>query len=336
MLSNWLLKTITELWQDTTGRIFILTIVPYFWGYAIYSGYFARFTGGWGSLLLNLREFSLIDLFTFFPTAILTIFNIIARTWKPILFGALMRLVIPIIVSSLIAIKVRAEFSFQINFIDSVFLVQASLIIWLIGLNIPFFSHSKSEWEQRLIIASWLFLQILGLSLFFTLILSVQNIPENNLPTNPADAKTYTKLFDVLFILLSIIDGIFILILFGKEIADTAIKERALSKVIKLNLNYPIDVLAKFSDPLEYLSKQTIEKRTHWLFKPELSLSINPNIYTYSPKIPVYLVATFHLFIAFFIYDETQDEGEMLLISNNAVLALEFAPTYSKKNPSKH
>jgi hypothetical protein len=91
-----------DLWADTAGKIFLLTIASYLFGYLVYGGYLGTFFRRIGNVPFGFTEFSVADLISIFPTAIITILNIIPRAFLDIIVGLLKNVIVPFAVGLLI------------------------------------------------------------------------------------------------------------------------------------------------------------------------------------------------------------------------------------------
>jgi len=97
------MSILQNLWSDTdtAGRIFLITFACYFFGYMVYGGYIYTFFNRKGSLPFGLADFSIADLISIFPTAILTLINFVPRAIRNIFKGVLIHFLVPIAVGVL-------------------------------------------------------------------------------------------------------------------------------------------------------------------------------------------------------------------------------------------
>jgi hypothetical protein len=312
MISDWLLARLEEIWQTPAGSVFLITGFLYFAGYSIYNGYISRFSGGFGTLVLNQAEFVLADLVTLFPSAIITIIKVVFRSWKKVFATVISRFVIPFVASILITWLLRSK----INVVGNQLLFQINLLLWYLGVLLAWITVQPSKaWIRRFYIAFWLFLQIFGLSY------SIQTMPVS-VEQSTSIASPITNLWDVIFTILSILALPLIFFLIGHKIADLAIKDKLLSQVSLIVVSQPISGLGSFSKP-KYSEKNQVGIG---LFKSTIPINLEPEIFIAHPESPVYYITVLKNMTAFYVQQKVgHHTGKLLLVNNQIIHAVEFS-----------
>lgn len=295
-------------------------------GFSTYSGYISRFTGGFSSLIYGRAEFSFSDFLTLFPTVFFTLFNIVITKWKQILKSILISLVIPLIVGFSISYWFILRFALKIPYTNSFSLIiQAGMILWGAGVLLAFSPvQIEKILKRRLCFAIWLFLQIIGVVIMVVMVTSIQPESSINLPLSRYGLISIAIDFVITtaFILMSP----FLPIVLGRKMADVAVAEKFLSRVVSITLRRPINTLGeitqhKISDP-----KKKNFWRNLWFRKSRLLVNIEEEVFVIVPSKPTYLVATFNRMSAMYQLDKRGDSiGKMVLIANDIIDSVELS-----------
>jgi hypothetical protein len=309
------MNILQNLWSEVAGKIFLITFASYLFSYLVYGGYiFAFFRER--SLPFGLADFSIADLISIFPTAIITLINIIPKAFWDITKGIFNHLFIPLIVSLSIRLALNVlSIPIPIGQILAGYLVQAGMIIWAFGYLFPIIKKPKR-------LRFFIFVEIIGAVL---LIISIPG-PGGTLLTVP---QPFYLLQQILSILLVILSALVILALpyyFGFEIAKTAIKLNLLTKIDRLTLSRPIlkKGLRKINPTSEAIKNNSF--RELWFTQKNLPIDVEPDVYEWcpTPDEEFYLIATFEKFVLIFVPGINSEVGLTLIVNRDVILSMEF------------
>lgn len=330
------MNILQNLWPDTAGRIFLVTFASYLFGYMVYGGYIYTFFGRKGSLPFGLADFSITDLISIFPTAIITLINFFPKAAKEITKGFFIHLFLPAAFGIGIMIIIdHARFRLSQLLLDPTLirnLAFAGFVLWSIGYLLAIFHPIKNP---KVSFVTTVLLRYIGASLFFLPILNL-SVP---IPVTPAPlSQTQLALNNILNSLMEIfliIDTILIAYAFGVGIALTAIKSNQLIKIDRLTLRQPIlkTGIKKITVPPEI--KERIPILDLWLSQKNLPIDIKPDVYEWSPTpdITPYLIATFEKFVLIFISGLVPENNSTIVISRDVIMSIEIA---HKTEPKTH
>lgn len=320
------MNILQDLWSDTAGRIFLITVVSYLFGYMIYGGYVYTFFGRRGSLPVGLADFSIADLISIFPVAIITLINIIPKAIFKILKGLFIHFGIPVI----FGVVIRFVLNFQLSTIlsDTVligYLARTGFSIWIFGYLLAIVHPKK--------IPLFIFfgMENLGMILFFTAI-SNSSVPPVNSPILSGDAL---QIMNAGLAILFILELIALPFAFGIGIAETAIKSNLLIKINRLILRQPIleGGMKKVKALSETKKKNSLPEL--WLAQRNLPIDIAPDAYEWlsTPDNCLYLIATFEKFALIFVPGITAQDNSTIIMSRDVIMSIEIS---HKTEPKTH
>jgi hypothetical protein len=313
-----------NLLSDSAGRIFLITFASYLFGYLIYGGYLFTFFGRKGSLPFGLSDFSVADLISIFPAAIITSIDFIRKAFIEIVKGAFFQFFLPG-AFGLMVWYFLASIGFRLsNFLPTPtltgYLALTGFIIWFLGFMVSSLHPFKKSIRT---IAIVIILEYLGLTfLFATIPTPGESFPIFPVPTD----QTQQVLSDVLntILILEIIVSPYI---FGNAIANTAIKSNLLVKIDRLTLRQPIlkEGLRKIAALSEAGMKIPI--RELWMAQKNLPIDIKPDVYEWSsePNKVLFLIATFEKFVLIYVPGLKNEDHRTIIINRDIILSMEFA-----------
>lgn len=320
------MNIIQNLWSDTTGRIFLITFASYLFGYLVYGGYLFAFFGRNASLPFGLADFSIADLISVFPAAIITIIDIIIKAFWGFLKGLFFHIIIPIAIG--VAIRSLTGLRFNQLSIDATWvglLAFVGIVIWLSSFLI---SISKST---NIPLVVFIFIEIIGSIIFFAAVPNTGE-PDPIFPT--LTAQTQSGLSIILIIILTL-EIIAVPYLFGVSVALTAIKLDLLTKIDRLTFSQPIlqDGISKITIKSEIRGKQALKEL--WLTQRNLPIDVEPDVYEWlSPSDKsTYLIATFEKFIVLYVVGLKTEDSHTIVVKRDIILSLEIAHQKAPKKP---
>lgn len=316
-----------NLWVDPTGKIFLITVGCTLFSYMIYGGYIHTFFGRRGSVPFGLADFSITDLISIFPAAIITIFSLILKAIKSTLKNFLIHFLAPIIVGtgirSYISGSPLSPFLFDKILIE--YLVQAGYVIWIFGYSLATFQSSKTP--KRVFTS----VEFLGIILLSVTLPSVGQSP--TFTSIPLIQTSFV--LDILFNILIPFTSIAGFFVFGIEVAQKAIKSNLLIRIDRLTLRQPIlkEGMKKVTTSTETGNKPSF--REIWLVQKNLPVDMEPDAYEWSatPDKNLYLIATFEKFVLLFapIPGPEPEDGTTIMLNRDMILSMETGTT----SPSK-
>lgn len=307
-----------SMWSDSAGRIFLITFTSYLFGYMVYGGYLFAFFGRKGSLPIGLADFSIADLISIFPEAIITIIDIIPKVFLEILKSFFINFAIPLIIGVVIRSSTGFRLgllSLDVTWIGS--LAIFGIILWLTSYLFSVLRAFNFGWFVFVLI------EVLGAILFFS---SIPN-PGESIPVFPVPTtQTQQGINNLLWIIL-ILEAVAVPYTFGVGIARTAIKSHLLIKINRLTLRQPIisNGMRKIAVPPETKSKNSLQEL--WLAQKNLPINIEPDAFEWLPtqERDVYLIATFEKFVVFYEHVLDGQETHTIMLNRDLILSIEFA-----------
>jgi hypothetical protein len=307
------------LWADAAGKIFLITVGSTLFGYMVHGGYMFTFFGRRENLPFGLSDFSIIDLISIFPTAIVTFFNIIPKAFFEFLKIFIIHFVIPVT----IGIIIRSS-GFQLDqfLFGTTWLVQilngAGFFIWA---SCYFFAIIQSRNLLKVFIV---IVEFLGAILYFVT-LSTMGGPSTTINISPAQTQ----------ILYAIFATTIFPYVFGVLIARKAIKSNLLVRIERLTLRQPIlkEGMKKVTTSTETGNKPSF--RELWLAQKSLPVDMEPDAYEWSatPDKNLYLIATFEKFVLLFtpIPGPEPEDGTTIMLNRDMILSMETGTTAPSK-----
>jgi hypothetical protein len=314
---------IQTLWSETAGRIFLITLGCYLFGYMIYGGYVLTFFGGRGSLPFGMADFSIADLISIFPATISTIFNIIPKALFAFLEGLTIHFVIPVatalIVRYLLGFQLN-QFIFDANLLG--FLAILGPIFWLSGYVLIVFLRPKIPIKILFIV-----MECFGAILYFATLSTTGEPPSITPISMPISINQILQIFYSVLSVVFVFEIISLPYIFGMEIAQKAIKLNLLIRIDRLTLRQPIlrAGMKKVVDPSETGNKPSF--RELWLAQKSLRVDMEPDAYEWlpAPDRNLYLIATFEKFVLLFAPTPGPDseDGVTLMLNRDMILSIE-------------
>lgn len=318
------MSIIQDLWNDTAGKIFIITIASYLFGYMVYGGYLYTFFDRRGNLPFSMADFSIADLITIFPTAIITFINFIPKAIIEIIKGFLIHFLLPFGIATLVRFLLNFYIAPYIK--DPVlvsYLTQAGIIIWSVGYLCAIFQPLKIPRVVFIII------EIIGAIIFFSTIPNPGEAIFSAPPTSSFPQRILSYLLSFIFSL----ELIALPYVFGIGIAETTIKSELLIKIDRITLSQPLfpDRIKKVVLTTEAQSKSIL--RELWFMQKELPVISNPDIYEWGP-VPgndLYLIATFEKYALLFVPSQNSKGSRTIMINRDIILSMELSKTKERK-----
>lgn len=319
MIVNFL----SNFWQDTTGKIFILTILAYSSSYMLYSGYISRFAGGYGGILLSHFGFTVLDFLALIPTVLILLFesavSFIIFISKNIFFHVILPFIALLITKSIIH-------KFDIPTLPTNFQL-AGITMWIIPFLISTTSLYKKFYSnnQKAFIA----IGVMGM------ILIGISTPYQTLSSNTTSNVSFfsnggTTFEKIVAEGLAIFIATFIITmpsLIGLSLAATAINNKTLSKVERIVTKQPLDFPDTTPKIIDGNSIENSEHKKHWLLNKEIPIQFGLEAFSYSwedGEHP-FLIASFSRTTAFyFLSKKPPNQNKMILVSNDLIYSLEL------------
>ena len=318
----------SSLWSEPLGQIFLVTTFFYTIAYLIYGGYMARFMGGYSLFPFGLSGLTVSDLLFLFPTALLTLVSIVFRA-PGIIFRETLRIiwlllkffVLPTFGVAIISLLLTRLW--QMPALVAGYLLPMGQLILVIGAVWLLFALNVSHEKQRyryyaliLFTCGMLITQLSGLSL------NEQTVP--NISANPVIGVIIHLMWDFLVILLVVII-LMLFVAFGVTMAEISIREGLLSKVSQLVVNQPLPILGH-PDIASELPRQATSLKQSWWFKTSVPVRVEPDVFTYTQKNELYLIASFHDSVAFYAPNENKEtiNGRTILVARNLISAMDL------------
>jgi hypothetical protein len=312
-----MMDILQNLWCDTAGRIFLITFTSYLFAYMIYGGYMFTFLGKKGSLPFGLVDFSIADLISIFPSAIITIIDIIPKAFIQILKGLFLYLVIPLV----IGLFIRSVTGFRLNqfaldptWIGS--LAVVGIVLWLTGYLLAILQPLKIHWAVPI------FVETLGAILFFA---AIPNSGEPA-PVIPAPTNQTQQGIDNLLGIILTLEIVAIPFTFGVGIARTTIRLNFLIKINRLILRQPIlrGGIRKITVPNE--TRRVNSFQDLWLAQKSLPVNIEPEVYEWMPGSDkeAFLLATFEKFVIIYEPGLGDEDNHIIMMNRDVILSIEF------------
>jgi len=317
--SKFLFDLIINVWEQPSGRIFLLSAAYYLFSTFAVGGYMAYFSGGFGNI--GFGDYSLIEFLFFLPTLTVTALSIFYDNFWRVAGNFLLYLIAPNFAGLLIAYWL-SRIPDLLNLLSALplFLITTlfsliSLISWLVGVTMLLSGTRYNQWIPFL-------LQFLGaLLLGITAVMMVtKGIPPPSIHIDPVLLGAILFLGDLLILITGIGGLLLVIILVGITIAREAIKYEYLSKVISMELTQVVSGLEKWRIQIPNTAHNSF-----WsLFK---SKEVAPVNYQYNLNGEVLLIASLKRVTALYVHESGGtfiENGRLILVSNNNILSLEL------------
>lgn len=325
MLVAWALR---PAWYDPIGRTIILTASAYFVAFSLFTGYFSRFTRGFGGISIQRFGFHWSDLITLLPAGITTGVNLLreART----LIGTLAVHAIGLTVVHVIGLAIAYFYLLLYGRLSEMWreiyfqIVPGLYLVNLFGLLLVLLWKNR---DRRLLVITYAFLFI---SFPFLVILAASM--DLAIPPDPPVVLRQSEAFfavirEFLIVIYAVILALIPLAL-GAKIAEEAVKQGMLSRVAHLVLQQPLTCLSGYEEQQTVPAEPSVSWGRRWFTKPSFHVSIRPDVYGYcsTPEKPLYLVASFRENLALFepTMGGDQFDGRLILINQSLVRAIEL------------
>lgn len=326
LFDTWVFSNIVhffnDFWQDTTGKIFIITILAYSSSYMLYSGYISRFAGGYGGLLLSHFGFTVLDFLALIPTVLILLVESAVSLFGFILRNTFFHIFLPI---TALLITVSSFNKFDIPTLSSNFQI-VGVIMWIVPTvisTVSYYYKFYSNNRTAFVITSILGMVLVGIS-----------TPYQNFSENTTDIPFFTngESFAERFTAegLAVVMIVFIVALpslIGLSLATTAIKNKTLSKVERIITKQPLDFPNTDPKLIDGSLVKSNQYKKHWLFNKEIPVQFGLEAFSYSWKHKEYplLIASFSRTTAFyFISKSPLEQNKMILVSNDLIYSLEL------------
>ena len=274
----------------------------------------AYFAGGFGNI--SFGDYSLLDFLFFLPTLAVTGLTIITDNFLRVLAYILLFFITPNFSGLLIASWIfnKTNWFGNLSPLPISLLFYISFVSWFIGLGLLLSDNTK-RWISFLA-------QLLSILLFS--LTAVVMVSRGLKPLSPNIDPTIinaTAFIGNLFFLFTSIGGVLLIILLiGVTIAKHAVKEKYLSKIVKIQLAKPVQGLERWH------VKAPNSAGNNWLsiFRPSQP---TPSYHRYEPKGDVLLVATLKRVTALYVHDADETirkNGNLILVSNTDIQFLEL------------
>lgn len=299
----------------------------------LYSGYIAKFAGGYGGLLLSHFGFTVLDFLALIPTVLILLFESAVT-----LIGFLIKQISLYIVLPFAALffAVNLFNNFNIPTLSSKFQLVGA-ILWLIPTlisttNHQFKFHSKNK--TVFVIISIIGMVLLGMSTPY----QTWSNNTNSFTFFSNDTSLFGRLLTEM---LSAIITIYIVAspsLIGLSLATTAINNKTLSKVENITTKQPLDFPGTVRKLIDGSSIKSSQQKKHWLLNKEIPLQFGLEAFSYSwndDEAP-FLIASFSRTTAFyFISKSPLKQNKMLLVSNDLIYSIELQSKAQLENTIK-
>jgi hypothetical protein len=318
---GWVMGFFQGLWGSDVGKIFISTFIAYSASYMVYSGYVSWFSGGYGGLLLSQIGFTAIDFLGLIPTAFVLMVNWVKSTFVFLVKALLLYVFLPLGFLFIFG-WVLQFFRIQI-FVHSGTVFLIGLLVWISGLNIVLSSIGKQE------LINWSALAICFFGVFliaFSLPLTPADIAASPVSqTWPSPIIFIAAVFSEVISLIYLSFFLTVPYLIGISLAKTALSEKMLSRLVKIVLKQPLQMLEANSPETR---KTELSPKSTWLFLKRPPVEIKPTIFEYewNESQPAFLVASFSRTTAIYLPSETTsaEQGKLLLLNNDLICSMEI------------
>ncbi len=313
-----------SIWSDTSGKIFIATVVAYSGSYLLFSGYISRFTGGYGGLLLSQAGFTALDFLALLPATALLIIQTIQSFVKFLLRYVLYYVIIPWS-ASLIVLYFRMPIGNETS-TTRTSIGYFALLYWISALGIPIAYPQYMKTRRGVIVG-------VGFSTLAMIIFAFSAPLDSNV--NASNVSIINKILAEILAAVILFTSILLPSLIGGSLAKIAIENKLLSKIDRIVLKQPVPL--PDSNPIrdEAMDFALRTNKGHWLFNKHLSVQMKPDVYSYrwSEESPVFLITSFSRTTA--LYFHTKDDGKnnrMVFLANDLIYLLELQ-SRKDKNP---
>lgn len=332
---QWIFNRISDLWQEPAGQIFITTTAAYLISYLTFSGYIARFSGGYGSISFSLVEFNVTDILTLVPTAFLTLLAVAIKGLREITASIFKNIILPIFIVFTIMFLINSFILLpQIPAQHVPLLMYSGVILWYIGVFGDLFSvDAKAFW-----FIIFFALKIVGtipICLVFFQLLN-HGIPTSLDPyVVPPFVPPLNSILSNIFAILFVFSVFLAPHVFGHEMAQIAVKRNILSKVQKIILKQPIPDLGQVEYSKVPNNEVKDKRKGLWISKAAFPIEIIPDIYICCPS-NLYVVASFRSNSAFYLPNSTFDKpGTLIVVANSTIYSIELESRRMQDKQSK-
>jgi hypothetical protein len=332
---SYVIGILTALVTDTPGKIFLLTVIAYLTGYLIYSSYLSWFTGGFGSVPFGPAGFNIIDVLSLFPLALITLLEILRKSWWPLLKKSLitlLRFLLPWGVGIVAAVLLMTQ-GYQIVPKSNLWSQVSYLIfilLWIVY-EVVRVQDFKRRVLKSIICVLLLLLQIVAI--FFMVMTASPVIDKPNSLKNLTIPLLITRILSDITVL------IFMVVIFpgglsltGLTMAKRAILDETLSKVLRLSLKEPMPGIGTLQS--ESTVPQTSKRWfCRWFTQAAVPAETMPDVYTYLPERELYLIVVFSRnTLLYFPNEDPEVRGKALLVSNELIRGIEMESARSTSN----
>lgn len=321
---NWFWLRLSELWADPAGKIFIISVLAYTSTYLFFAGYLGRFSGGIGSLSVNISEFSITDLLAIAPMGLNTFYLVFKAFLSNVVKVVFLNFLLPstVGIGAFFLVRYFTYFNF------APWIALPSLLTWI---GIPYFMVVK-HYKLSTFPGILLFLLTSIGAFFFTAGMgslghAQQGLVQASGQPDPFFAFIFQIMIDFMVVLVLFAIPLMILVL-GAYGAEIAAKERILSQVARLSLKQPIPLPTNYR---KFEIKQRHRKNKGlWISGPALNISIEPDVFVYmyhKDSLPLYLIASFRKFTLFYVPNKPDDliiRGRLVSVSNDLIYSIEL------------
>jgi hypothetical protein len=335
---SYVIGIIATLATDTTGRIFLLTVIAYLIGQLVYSSYLSWFMGGFGSIPFGPAGFNIIDVLSLFPLALITLTESLRKSWWPLLKKSLMailRFLLPWVFGIAATALLRAQ-GYQID-PESNLWSQVSYLGWIVfwvAYRAAIAQDFKCKVCKSLICSLLLLLQ--SAAIFFMTMTALPVTEETDVLGNLRVPLLVTRILNEF----TVLGFIFVILPLGLSwiglvMAERAVLDGTLSKVLKLSLKQPMPGLGTLQSE-STVPQAPKRRRFRWFTQATLPDEIKPDVYTYLPEQELYLIVTLKRNTLFYFPNEdSEGHGRTISISNGLIHGIEIEGARYTSNKNK-
>jgi hypothetical protein len=321
-INTVLLRQIAEdssLWCRPEFVIFLITILTYLFGFLVYGGYLSAFAGSIGNTPFAFSDLTIVDLLAILPITIITIFNKVLHGFGDAVRFIVFYSIIPTFIGLLSRFQYWIIFSPKLASIAFL----AGMILWMVVvLTVAWFNIRYKSW--------WFIFALLAAIASGVLFWGGAPVAGQFVNTTPPEG---IYLLNSLLGIISFLFALLAAFILGIVTAETVVERKMLSIVSRLALRQPLPMLGT-SEHIAIESNKGSNKK--WFFKPSVSVSLEPDVYTYCYKEehPLYLVSIFRNFSLFYIpgnLEEQKMNGRLVSISSHMIYSIELVICDRKK-----
>lgn len=293
--------------------IFLVTIVSYISSFLVYGGYLSAFAGSVGNTPFAFSDFTIVDILAILPIALITLLNKILLGLKDVLKFLAIYFAVPFSVGLGVRIGVG-------QFVFPPFTTAAvifGMILWTGATSYGSIKNYRFVSWQNLVL--WL-ITVIGWTIIFG------SVSTSGQPTLVPAPNSLISILNGILMFFYIIVGLLGLFVLGYVTAETVVERKALSKISRLVLSQPIELLGK-AEQTTIESKVRTSKKGFW--HPAKPGVIEYNVFTYSypEDKPLFLVSSFRNFSLFYICDDNKDKtmnGQLISVASQLIYSYEL------------